>query len=83
MRARYRGRMMGSLFFDPLASAPSIPERLRGSGASPTGAQRSVGATGERPPRRTGQAADAKTLRAASLRKVSQDLERLLRQQGR
>lgn len=82
MRARYRGRMIGSLFFDPLASPPSIPEAIQGSAASPAGAQRSAGGTEGRTPRRTGPVADEKALRAASLRKVSRDLERLLRQRA-
>lgn len=74
---------MGSLFFDPLASPPSIPAAMHGSAALQAGAQRGAGAPDEPSRRRTVPAADDKAVRAASLRKVSRDLERLLRQRAR
>ena len=75
--------MMGSLFFDPLASPPSVPAAMLGSAAIQAGVQRSARATDEPSRRRTGPVTDEKALRAASLRKVSRDLEHLLRQRGR
>ena len=72
--------MMGSLFFDPLASPPSVPAAMHRSAALQAGVHRPVDATDEPSRRRTGPATDEQALRAASLRKVSRDLERLLRE---
>ncbi|HJW01023.1 MAG TPA: hypothetical protein VJ617_18175 [Arthrobacter sp.] len=60
-----------------------MPGALQGSRPSPAGVQRSAGAVEERPPRRSVAAVDEKALRAASLRSVSRDLERLLRERTR
>ena len=74
--------MMGSLFYDPLANPPSVPAAMHGSGSLQADLQRSSGATDEPSRRRASPVTDEKALRAASLRKVSRDLEHLLRQRG-
>ncbi|HEY9356367.1 MAG TPA: hypothetical protein VIQ52_08690 [Arthrobacter sp.] len=71
--------MMGSLFYDPLANPPSIPAAMHGRGTLQADMQRSPDTPDEPSRRRTGPVADEKALRAASLRKVSRDLEHLMR----
>jgi aryl-alcohol dehydrogenase-like predicted oxidoreductase len=66
----------GNLFFDPLASGLVTPAGLRGS--------ESEGSAAATPRRRATQtAAEQKALRAASLLKVSRDLERMVRERTR
>jgi hypothetical protein len=72
--------MMGTLFYDPLASPPSLPGMAPGNVALQTGSLRSAGPAEVPPRRRTRAVTDEKALRAASLLKVSSDLERLSRQ---
>ena len=81
---------MNGLFVDPLAAtAPApAPVRKKTSGPEQATGQRSDRSrpAAEATPgknRQERQAPDEKTLRAASLLKVSRDLERLLRQRGR
>ncbi|MDQ0120604.1 hypothetical protein J2T22_003810 [Pseudarthrobacter defluvii] len=66
----------GNLFFDPLATNLA---------AGPAGAQGPAGAIPSDPLRQRGvqTAAEHKALRAASLSKVSRDLERMLRERRR
>jgi hypothetical protein len=63
----------GNLFFDPLASGLA-PGARQDRTAGPPPASRSRG---------TQTAAEQKALRAASLSKVSRDLERMLRERAR
>ncbi|SEQ74737.1 hypothetical protein [Arthrobacter sp. OV608] len=68
----------GNLFFDPLATglvAPAPAAHLRES--------ESMDAPGTPPRRPTQTAAEQKALRAASLVKVSRELERMVRERAR
>jgi hypothetical protein len=67
------------LFFDPLARSAAAPARMQDEGPAANSERPQDGM----PPRQAPPAPDEIALRAASLRKVSRDLERLLREQGR
>jgi hypothetical protein len=69
----------GNLFFDPLAGGLSAP----GGGAGVRGSEPVDGAGGRPPRRGTQTLAEQKALRAASLVKVSRDLERMVRERTR
>lgn len=77
----------GNLFFDPLAtnlgSALGGPAAAKGPVPAKGPAQEQADSSG--PPRRRGMQSPAehKALRAASLSKVSRDLERMLRERKR
>ncbi|HYH76351.1 MAG TPA: hypothetical protein VD841_02450 [Arthrobacter sp.] len=71
---------MNGLFFNPLADTTATPAPIRQQASAP-GTESSSPAP-EAMPRQPRQAPDEKTLRAASLLKVSRDLEHLLRQRG-
>jgi hypothetical protein len=69
----------GNLFFDPLATGlvtPAPADRFRGS-------ESGVSAAAKPRRRATQTAAEQKALRAASLVKVSRDLERMVRERTR
>ena len=69
----------GNLFFDPLASGLVAP-----GGATGVRGSESEGSAAATPRRRATQtAAEQKALRAASLLKVSRDLERMVRERTR
>ncbi|WP_455836397.1 hypothetical protein [Pseudarthrobacter siccitolerans] len=69
----------GNLFFDPLATGLVTP-----SGATGVRGRESEDGAAATPPRRATQsAAEQKALRAASLVKVSRDLERMVRERSR
>ncbi len=69
----------GNLFFDPLAGGLAAPGG--GPGMRASGSAEGAGAM---PPRRGTQTlAEQKALRAASLVKVSRDLERMVRERTR
>ncbi|MEE9098109.1 hypothetical protein [Pseudarthrobacter phenanthrenivorans] len=68
----------GNLFFDPLATNLANGPRPSGSQGSPSGASSvGTGKPGVQTP------AEHRALRAASLSKVSRDLERMLRERRR
>jgi hypothetical protein len=67
------------LFFDPLAGSAAAPTRMQ-AGGPPVNSERPADGG---PRRQAPHVSDEKALRAASLRKVSRDLEQLLRQRGR
>lgn len=67
------------LFFDPLSGSAATPTSLQAAGP-PVDTERPADG---RPRRQAPHVSDEKALRAASLRKVSRDLEHLLRQRGR
>jgi hypothetical protein len=69
----------GNLFFDPLAGGLAAP----GGGAGVRGSGSAEGAGGMPPRRGTQTLAEQKALRAASLVKVSRDLERMVRERTR
>lgn len=69
----------GNLFFDPLATGVVTPR-----GATGVHGSESEGSAAATPRRRATQtAAEQKALRAASLVKVSRDLERMVRERTR
>jgi hypothetical protein len=68
----------GNLFFDPLAGGLAAP-----GGAGVRGSEPADGAGGRPPRRGTQTLAEQKALRAASLVKVSRDLERMVRERTR
>jgi hypothetical protein len=69
----------GNLFFDPLSTGLAAS----GGGAGVRGSDSGGGAGGAPRRRGTQTAAEQKALRAASLVKVSRDLERMVRERTR
>jgi len=68
----------GNLFFDPLATnLANVPRRAANQRSASAGSSAAAGKRGVQ------TAAEHKALRAASLSKVSRDLERMLRERRR
>ncbi|MEJ1192521.1 hypothetical protein [Pseudarthrobacter sp. CCNWLW207] len=66
------------LFFDPLAGPAAPSARMQAAGPEVNGKRGAGGKSRRQAP----HVDDERALRAASLRKVSRDLEHLLRQRG-